>query len=85
MPDYVVRVKEMKNYLTRSIYIVFLKSQNLVLEDKSVFIPPNTEACLEHESCISCFQEGQGALVAPTVSQVTLVQNNQYAKVACLG
>lgn len=44
---------------------------------------------LSHGRLISCFpgdrKELQRAPLAPTVSQVTLVQKNQYAKVAHLG
>lgn len=68
-------------------YIAFLALNSL-----SLMRMPSTlqvqGGCLSHGEFISGFREtkeGQCVLLAPAVSQVTLIQNNQYAKVASFG
>lgn len=57
--------------------------------DKGAFCPAGTgKVPFTWEIYLLLFREikeGQSVLLTPAVSQVPLIQNNQYAKVVCLG
>lgn len=81
-------LKEHRVILTGPIYTNFSLSQLLISGDKNVVFLLVQGGHLSHGSCISCFQKKEGSSESSSCTccfQVTLVQNNQYAKEAEFG
>lgn len=78
----------MSGEVTRFVYTAFSALNSLSQVIRMFLSPWYRKGTLHMEDLSPAFRgmkEAESVLLAPALSQVTVIQNNQHAKVVCLG